>query len=245
VEAQVLAKQLQESRLRTGLAQALKPLPELIKEAALKDEEKERLHKIIDLLPASVSQEYDQTIAGLTNISDKHHYIENIISLQMHYARLQGNPDLIESNQIIRDSLKIMDKQLHLVQITTDLQSMAKVRLEESKLLQILVNLIKNSSEAMTDNENDSRKLRISSADHNEEVVITVSDNGCGFGKEIQENMFRFGYSSKSRGSGFGLHSCANYLIANNGSISASSDGVGKGAAFFVHLPVAKADDGE
>ena len=245
VEAQVLAKQLHESRLHTSLAQALEPLPKLIKEAALQDKDKERLHKIISLLPASVSQEYDQTIAALTNISDQHHYIENTISLQVRHAHLQGNPELIDCNRIIRDSLKIMDTQLHLVQITTDLQSRAKVSLEESKLLQILVNLIKNSSEAMTDNNDYSRELRINSADHKDEVVITVTDNGCGFTKEIKEKMFRFGYSSKSRGSGFGLHSCANYLIANNGTISASSKGPGKGAAFCIHLPIAKPKGGE
>jgi signal transduction histidine kinase len=245
VEAQVLAKQLHESLLRTDLSEALKQLPKLIQEATLPADDKKRLQGIITLLPASVTQEYDQAIAGLTNISDKHQYIENIISLQMHYARLQGNPEFVDCNRIIRDSLKIMDKQLHLVQITTDLQSTAKVCLEESKLLQILVNLIKNSSEAMTDNNGNSRELRISSLDHKDEVVIIVKDNGCGFAKEIEEKMFRFGYSSKSRGSGFGLHSCANYLIANNGSINASSRGPGKGAAFFIHLPIAKPDGGE
>jgi nitrogen fixation/metabolism regulation signal transduction histidine kinase len=245
VEAQVLAKQLHDSRLRTGLAQALEPLPNLIKEGKLPTDEKERLHQIISLLPTSVTQEFDQAIAGLTNIRDKHHYIENIISLQMHYARLHGTPDLIDCNLIIADSLKILDKQLHLVEITTDLQSTTKVCLEESKLLQILVNLIKNSSEAMADNDIIERTLLISSADHKDEVVITVADNGCGFEQEIKEKLFRFGYSSKSRGSGFGLHSSANYLIANNGSITASSEGTGKGAVFCVHLPTAKPESGE
>lgn len=245
VEAQILAKQLHESRLRNNLAQALEPLPDVIKESTLPEEQKDHLHQIINLLPTSVSQEYDQAIAGLTNISDKHHYIENIISLQMHYAHPHGRLDLIDCNQTISDCLKILDKQLHMVHVTTDFQSTAKVRLEESKLLQILVNLITNSSEAMADNDDDKRKLLISSANDKDEVVITVADNGCGFDEEIKEKMFHFGYSSKSRGSGFGLHSCANYLIANNGSITASSEGIGKGATFSVHLPSIKPECGE
>jgi signal transduction histidine kinase len=50
--------------------------------------------------------------------------------------------------------------------------------------------------------------------------------------------LFTFGYTTKSKGSGFGLHSCANYLIANKGSIDAKSEGQGKGSEFIVRLPV-------
>jgi signal transduction histidine kinase len=65
-----------------------------------------------------------------------------------------------------------------------------------------------------------------------------VKDNGCGFTKEEKKEFFQFGYSTKARGSGFGLHSCANYLIANNGSIDAVSAGLGMGSEFIIRLPI-------
>ena len=68
--------------------------------------------------------------------------------------------------------------------------------------------------------------------------MIRVKDNGCGFEQRDKNKLFTFSYSSKTRGSGFGLHSCANYIIANKGSIDALSDGPGKGAEFIVRLPI-------
>ena len=178
VEAQVLATQLQESRLRTGLDKALEELPDFITVGTILPEKKERLHAIISLLPASITQEYDRAIAGLNNISDKHRYIENIISLQMHYARLHGTPDCIDCNPIILDSLKIIDKQLQQeqIQVTTNFQATANVCLEESKLLQVLVNLIKNSADALAGTDPETRTLHLSSTDHKGQVIITVTN---------------------------------------------------------------------
>ncbi|MFH1021254.1 MAG: histidine kinase, partial [Pseudomonadota bacterium] len=56
---------------------------------------------------------------------------------------------------------------------------------------------------------------------------------------EEKKRFFSFAYSTKARGSGFGLHACANYMIANNGFIEAESEGPGKGACFSVLLPAA------
>ena len=69
-------------------------------------------------------------------------------------------------------------------------------------------------------------------------LVLSVKDNGIGFTPDAQRKLFKFGYTSKTKGSGFGLHSCANYLIARNGSISAHSEGLNKGAEFVVRLAI-------
>ena len=59
-----------------------------------------------------------------------------------------------------------------------------------------------------------------------------------GFAPKDKEKLFTFGYTSKKEGSGFGLHSCANFLIANKGTIEAKSNGPGTGAEFIVRLPL-------
>lgn len=48
-----------------------------------------------------------------------------------------------------------------------------------------------------------------------------------------------FGDTTKDKGSGFGLHSCANYLIARHGTINAPSDNRGNGAEFVFVVPLA------
>ena len=245
VGAELLIKQLQSSRLRTSLGHALEPIPRLIEQASgLSGKEKEYLLNVIRLLPGSLAEEYDRGIGELERISDKHHYIENIISLQMHYAKFRGSQSLVDANQVARDALKLLAEGLsqHQIQVELDLQPISRVRIEESKLLQILVNLIKNGYEAMTATPAGQRIIRLASHSEADTVVLEVRDNGCGFTPEEQKKMFHFGYSSKERGSGFGLHSCANYLIANNGSIESYSDGPGRGARFAIRLPVEKAE---
>lgn len=245
VGAELLLKQLQTSRLRTSLGRALIPIPALIEQTSqLTANEKEYLLNVIQLLPGSLTEEYDRVIGELKRISDKHHYIENIISLQMHYAKFRGSQSLVDANQVTRDALKLLAEglNLHQIQVELDLQPVARVRIEESKLLQILINLIKNSYEAMTATQTGRRVIKITSRDEEDTVVLEVTDNGCGFTEEERMKMFHFGYSSKERGSGFGLHSCANYLIANNGSIESHSDGPGRGARFTIYLPAEKTE---
>jgi C4-dicarboxylate-specific signal transduction histidine kinase len=245
VGAELLIKQLQTSRLRISLGHALKPIPTLIEQASkLSGKEKKYLLDVIQLLPGSLTEEYDRIIGELERINNKHHYIENIISLQMHYAKFQGSQSLVDTNQITKDALKLLAEGLnqHQIRVELNLMPVAKVRIEESKLLQILVNLIKNGYEAMTETPAGQRIIRIASFDENDTVVLEVTDNGCGFTEEEQKKMFHFGYSSKERGSGFGLHSCANYLIANNGSIESYSDGPGRGARFAIRLPAEKTE---
>ena len=72
-------------------------------------------------------------------------------------------------------------------------------------------------------------------------LVLSVKDNGIGFSPKEKQNLFKFGYSTKSKGTGFGLHSCANYLIARNGSIFAHSAGRDKGAEFVVRFALYEA----
>ena len=64
-----------------------------------------------------------------------------------------------------------------------------------------------------------------------------MSDNGIGIPKENLTRIFEHGFTTKKTGHGFGLHSTA--LAANelNGSITAHSEGSGKGAVFTVELP--------
>jgi len=240
----MIVKQLQESPLRIRMAKALAPLSGVIeRDSVLDDEQKKRLGNIISLIPDSISQEYDQVIDEIRKVKDKHEHVESIIVLQMRYARLMGNFEAINLNQVVNDALQILDDSIkkRQVRVVADLGELPLIRAEEPKLLQILINLIKNGFEAMDEKVPEERVLSLGTTFENGEsgqVVITIKDNGCGFNSEDRDKFFAFGYSTKRKGSGFGLHSCANYLIANKGSIEASSEGVGKGATFVIRLPI-------
>jgi len=244
IGAMALGRHLTDSPLRTRLSQSLEPLQEFLAgQRELSFEEKARFEKIIEHLPAGINEEFDFAVNELHDISDKHHHIENIIKLQMRYARLMDNPDLVDINHLAQDAINLLTDALSKRQIAVEmnLAETPPVRAEETKLLQVMVNLIKNSYESMDAHPNETRKLTIETGVMPGEppsVLFSVRDTGCGFTEEEKNHLFAFGYSTKERGSGFGLHSCANYMIANHGAIEAESPGPNLGAKFTLRLPV-------
>ena len=246
-----LSHHLAESPLRTRLGQSMTPLLKFLRgEREIGAQEKERLCQILTLLPESIVEEFDRAIAELKNINVKHRHIENIINLQMRYARLMDNPGEVNINRLAQDAMNILEEAINKRQITVtmNLTETPTVRAEETKLLQVMVNLIKNGYEAMDSLADGKRELTVTTGMREGQppfVLFSVQDTGCGFGKEEKKCLFSFGYSTKERGSGFGLHSCANYMIANHGSIEAVSAGPGQGSKFTLLLPVAQARDGK
>jgi len=243
IGAMTLGRHLAESPLRTKLGQSLEPLQEFLAgQRELNFDEKERFAKIIEHLPAGINEEFDYAVNELHDINDKHRHIENIIKLQMRYARLMDNPGLTDINRLAKDAINLLADALNKrqIEVKTDLAETPPVRAEESKLLQVMVNLIKNGYEAMDASPNATKKLTIETRVEPgapPAVLFSVRDTGCGFTEEGKTHLFAFGYSTKERGSGFGLHSCANYMIANHGAIEAESPGPNLGARFTVRLP--------
>jgi signal transduction histidine kinase len=244
VGATLLLRKLDESPIRRHLHVIMAQLRELLEEPAkCSEEERQRMFSIIELLPESIKEEYEAATSELKKIQDKHDHIEGIIRLQMRYARLYGASEEVDVNRVAEDALHVLDESIHKRSVTVqkDFSKVPFVRFEQAKLIQIFVNLIKNGFEAMDGSSLEEKILEISSRLEEgppDYVVLSIKDHGIGFAPGEKEKLFTFGYTTKSKGSGFGLHSCANYLIANKGSIDAKSEGPGKGSEFIVRLPV-------
>lgn len=241
VAAMLLEKQLASSPLRSNLTLPLASAAKVVLASqSLSENERKQLSTVLSLLPASLKEEYNQFLDAIQGIITKHNYMEETIRLQMRYTKLSGTFELVDPNKVVRDGLKMLADIIQNSKITveTSLQDVSKVLIEENKLLQIMVNLIKNSCEAMEGNNNRPRILTISSEQKEKggPVTLALKDTGCGFDPTMREHLFSFGYSTKKRYSGYGLHSSANYLIANNGSIEAMSEGKEKGAEFIIQL---------
>ena len=249
VTISLMSERLRNSPLRTKIGEGLAKFPEALHSAQdLTEQEKEQLVRITKLIPGAVNEELDRVIADVESLREKNLYIEEIIRLQMHYARLHGATESVDVIRVAQDALKMLKDLFgrYHIEVETFFEQVPKVQLEESKLLQILLNLIKNGCESMFGNKEGEKKITIKTTFQDDsdvpKVIVSIKDTGCGFIQEDSKQMFTFGYSTKERGSGFGLHSCANYLIANKGTIDAWSKGPGQGAEFVVGLPVGTQD---
>jgi signal transduction histidine kinase len=108
---------------------------------------------------------------------------------------------------------------------------------DRHKVLQILTNLISNAIQAMHQNHGP-RLLTIKVFREGDQVGASVTDNGIGISEDQMTHMFRYGYTTKKSGHGFGLHSCSIDAKILGGTLSCSSEGRGKGSTFTLMLPI-------
>jgi signal transduction histidine kinase len=98
----------------------------------------------------------------------------------------------------------------------------------------------------MDESKRHDKRLKISVAhDGNGSVVIQVIDNGVGIPRENLTRIFGHGFTTRSNGHGFGLHSSALAVRDLGGSLHAHSDGPGTGATFTLNLPLQRASESQ
>jgi signal transduction histidine kinase len=106
-------------------------------------------------------------------------------------------------------------------------------------ILQILVNLIRNAQKACCDagSQEKSLTLRVGCNPADCRIQIEVQDNGVGIPPENLSRLFTHGFTTSKDGHGFGLHSGVRMAEEMGGSLTAHSEGVGKGACFTLVFP--------
>ena len=117
-------------------------------------------------------------------------------------------------------------------------RSIPPVTGDAHQLMQVFLNLILNSEQAMREvRDRGTLRIRLEKRDHS--VAVTFQDDGPGIPPDILPNIFDPFYTTKrpGRGTGLGLSICKAILREHNGNVEAAS-GPGGGAVFTVTLPV-------
>jgi two-component system, NtrC family, sensor kinase len=148
----------------------------------------------------------------------------------------------------VEDALRINQAALgrHSVQVERTLVEVPPVLTEKHKVLMILVNLISNAKYAMDVLPREERRLSVRLGKPSVgRIHIEVRDNGVGIAPEMLTRIFQYGFTTREEGHGFGLHSSALAAQELGGSLTAHSEGPGKGATFTLELPLAPELRGE
>jgi ligand-binding sensor domain-containing protein/signal transduction histidine kinase len=168
--------------------------------------------------------------------------IKQFVAAQQSYAHVTGVSELVPPSELLEHALRISEASLSRlgVTVTREFMPVPPVKVERQKVLQILVNVIRNAEEAINEGGRSDKHLALGvRAAAAGRVQITVTDNGVGIAAENLTRIFAFGFTTQKAGHGFGLHSGALAAKELGGSLVAQSDGPGKGATFVLELPSA------
>ena len=168
-------------------------------------------------------------------------HIKEIVAMQQNYARVSGIIESLSIRNLVEDALQMHTAALarHGILVVREYQEVPVISMDKHKVLQILVNLIRNAKYAMDSASRRDKRLSVTIAlNETGNVQITVTDNGIGISQENLTRIFSHGFTTKRDGHGFGLHSGAIAAREMGGSLYARSDGPGQGATFVLELPL-------
>jgi len=245
VAATVVGERLQRSKI-VGLQRATALLREQNGNLAnylTTDPKGKLIPTYIDTVAGQLAEERDELLTRVQTVAQNIEHIKEIVAMQQSYAKVSGAYENLVAAELVEDALRInvaaFDR--HHIQVVRQFApNLPPVCVDRHKVLQILINLLRNAKHAM-DGVDDNRKQMIitvamGSADM---VSIIIRDNGMGIPANNLTKIFNHGFTTKKDGHGFGLHSGANAAHEMGGSLTAASDGPGKGAELTLKLPVA------
>jgi two-component system, cell cycle sensor histidine kinase and response regulator CckA len=167
------------------------------------------------------------------------------------FARKQtAHPEVLDANEIVNGMLSILKR---LIGEDIDLAwepgyNIGKVKMDPTQLDQIIANLVINSRDALAEGGKITIKTENITVDEaycsdhlgakpGDYLMISISDNGCGMGKEVVDHLFEPFFTTKGIGKGTGLGLAIVYGIVkqNEGYIHVDSQ-PGEGTTFRIYL---------
>jgi PAS domain S-box-containing protein len=190
-------------------------------------------------LAEMLAGEQKTVTAELEQLRKNIEHIKEIVAMQQSYARTSGVVETISVPDMVEDALRINSGSLarHDVHTTRDYQARPVVTTDKHKVMQILINLVRNAKYACDESGRTDKLIIVRTTADDRGVSIAIIDNGVGIPAENLTRVFAHGFTTRKHGHGFGLHSGALAAKELGGSLTAHSEGQGRGATFLLTLP--------
>jgi signal transduction histidine kinase len=184
-------------------------------------------------------------VSELSSLRQNVEHIKEIVAMQQKYAMVGGVKEMINVLDLVEDSVRMNEGNLsrHGVEVIREFAPVPPMNIEKHKILQILVNLVRNAKYACDESKRMEKRLTVRVVNGQGRVKISVIDNGVGIPAENLTRIFNHGFTTRKDGHGFGLHSGALAAKEMGGSLTVHSDGPGQGAAFTLELPCPNRED--
>ena len=242
---------LQENLVNNQLIRRFSALADMLKAHQedwvdyIKDDPKgQQMLPFMIALAADFADQNKTVVETLERVDERVTHITDIIRTQKSSSQSSMTWKIIDLRQTIMRTLKLqqdsIDKRGVHVHINCE-NAPQEIRVQESQFHQMLVNLIKNSIEAIDElaqsgGLNETARIVIKAYVSEDFLFLDVTDNGIGIAPQNLKLIFTAGYTTKESGTGLGLYSSANFVIGSGGQIYPLSEGIGKGTTMRIML---------
>jgi len=211
-----------------------------------KDERGRQLPNYLAELAKFLTSEQEAMLKEMQTLAWAVEHVKQVISLQQVHSRTVSVIEEVDPIQVLEEAVKLnLDSfARHHISLVREVENIGLVPLDRHKVLQILVNLISNAKNSLKASATDHRQITLRLAKTVREggdfMSMSVVDNGMGIAPENLAQLFAFGFSTRKKGHGIGLHSAANMAKEMGGGLRAESDGPDTGATFTLELPISR-----
>jgi PAS domain S-box-containing protein len=206
------------------------------------DPKGKRVPSYLSELADHLAAEQAEALKELSGLHKNIEHIKDIVTMQQTYAKVSGVTQTVRVHELIEDALRMNESALlrHGVQLRRDYtDDLPEITVDKHKVMQILINLIRNAKYACDDaNTPEDKQITLRAVNSDGRIKISVIDTGVGIPRENLTRIFSHGFTTRKDGHGFGLHSGAIAAKEMGGELIVESEGHGKGASFTLDLPV-------
>jgi PAS domain S-box-containing protein len=243
VSARVVADMMRQSKV-ANLAKAVDLLREHESDMGVfiaKDPKGKQLPGYLAQLAEHLANEQVDGIKELEDLTKNIDHINDIVTMQQTYARVSGCAETVQPTELAEDALRMNISALarHDIEVIRDYERLLpEIVVDRHKVLQILINLVRNAKYACDEVERPDKRMTVRVFQEANRITISVADNGIGIPAENLTRIFNHGFTTRKNGHGFGLHSGAIAARELGGALHAHSDGPRQGATFTLELPL-------
>jgi len=167
-------------------------------------------------------------------------HIQEILHIQRQYVAGCGPAERqpVNLRAVLTDSLSMLSATMekrHIRLHSRLPENLAPFVGDRTRLMQVVMNLLKNSIEA-TDHNTGEKRIDADLLQEGDCLILRISDNGCGFDGAVAGRLSERGFTTKSSGTGLGLYNCREIVESHNGVVRIESEGPGKGAVVTIQF---------
>lgn len=192
------------------------------------------------LLEKTWEKEHGDFIEEQSSLIKKIQHVKHIVRMQQSMACNYSIKEEVILQNVMVDSLLMnnLSENHPGFDIQINCKDVPAFFVDRAKLLQILINLIQNAKESVIEANIENKELILNAKlIEGRTIEIQVIDNGIGITASDYVKVFTFGYTTKKKGHGFGLHSSSVAARELGGSLTVKSREDKRGATFILKFP--------